>query len=70
MRPCVGWMGRLFGHRIERILVAEIPIVREEFWSSTITLATFTGKVPAKRKWAAVCVRCGFQPEKPHIEER
>lgn len=62
MKPCMGWAGRIFGHKIERLLVAEIPITDQNFWSNAVSISTLTGHTTAKRKWKTVCTRCGFEP--------
>ncbi len=62
MTQCIGWAGRIFGHKIERLLIAEIPIVQEDFWSNVVSIQALTGRTPAKRKWKLACTRCGYEP--------
>ncbi len=56
---CIGLMGRIFGHKINRVLVAEIPIVVDDFWNNAVSMAAWRGETLAKRKWKVCCLRCG-----------
>lgn len=62
MKPCIGWLGRIFGHKIERLLVAEIPTQEDDLWTNAILISSITGRTLAKRKWKVVCTRCGLDP--------
>lgn len=64
MNDCTGLMGRIFGHRIQRVLVKEEPVEETgDIWSNP-----YGHMSPSLiRRWVLVCARCGkmpvFEPE-------
>lgn len=61
--PCIGIMGRIFGHKFTAFLIKQTPPEpKGDFWS--VSLPSFPSVIGAqtKREYTVRCARCGSAP--------